>query len=260
MKKATIEFNPEKKNWRKAGNKTVFGDSVEICRSAMSEQPETREEICGVCGTNAKQKCSSCKLIYYCSREHQKLDWKRHSKICRGFEIAIDSTLGRHYVARRKIEIGSVVLREEKPFLAWPPQGTPPVCLSCYTILKADNSKPCEKCGWPLCNDCKNHDRTGECEFTIKKRASKVTITDFEIPHPTYKSIGVIRALAMRENEPEAYRRLLDLEDHCEEASNQDDDVVDTPKDVANFVKRFFKIDDVSDDEIAKIVGILQVF
>ncbi|XP_017769211.1 PREDICTED: egl nine homolog 3 [Nicrophorus vespilloides] len=40
--------------------------------------------FCVVCGSNEKvHRCSSCKSTYYCSREHQKQDWKRHREECK---------------------------------------------------------------------------------------------------------------------------------------------------------------------------------
>ena len=42
------------------------------------------EKLCGYdqCGLDAEKFCSKCKLVPYCSREHQVADWKNHKKIC----------------------------------------------------------------------------------------------------------------------------------------------------------------------------------
>ena len=38
---------------------------------------------CQVCGPCEKvQKCSKCKIVLYCSKECQKLDWKTHKTYC----------------------------------------------------------------------------------------------------------------------------------------------------------------------------------
>lgn len=38
---------------------------------------------CMVCGQfDRLLRCSRCKAAVYCSREHQKLDWKRHKSLC----------------------------------------------------------------------------------------------------------------------------------------------------------------------------------
>ena len=34
------------------------------------------------CSEAAKQKCAACKSLGYCSREHQRSDWKAHKKEC----------------------------------------------------------------------------------------------------------------------------------------------------------------------------------
>lgn len=37
---------------------------------------------CASCGLDAKLVCSKCKLVFYCSKDHQKQDWKSHKKVC----------------------------------------------------------------------------------------------------------------------------------------------------------------------------------
>jgi hypothetical protein len=37
---------------------------------------------CAVCGVACTNQCASCHKVGYCSREHQKEDWKRHKKDC----------------------------------------------------------------------------------------------------------------------------------------------------------------------------------
>lgn len=40
---------------------------------------------CGVCGQAASQRCSKCKSLSYCSKEHQKQHWRLHKQICEMF-------------------------------------------------------------------------------------------------------------------------------------------------------------------------------
>ena len=37
---------------------------------------------CEVCKEPARSRCSKCKTVSYCSREHQKHDWKSHRSVC----------------------------------------------------------------------------------------------------------------------------------------------------------------------------------
>ncbi|KAG8038723.1 hypothetical protein G9C98_000278 [Cotesia typhae] len=211
-------------------------------------------ENCMVCGKPAEQKCSACKSAYYCSREHQKLHWKEHVKKCKLFRISEDEKVGRHYVATRKIEAGEVILQETKALVAAPTQGTPPLCLNCYCLLEKKTAKPCEKCGWPLCGNCTQHG--DECLFTAKYHNSKVSVTEFGIPHPTYNCIGIVRALALKETNKDKYSQFINLEAHDK---NKENKRLDEFLETARFVKRFFKIDGVEDEEIARIAGIIQI-
>lgn len=152
--------------------------------------------VCPVCQKPAEQKCSACRSVFYCSREHQKRHWKEHIKQCKSFKVQYlsiltprpfffhchmnfwifqlceDLILGRHYVATRKIESGEIVLQEMKPLVTAPQQDTCPICLGCYTVLDAKIARPCEQCGWPLCDQCETHGE--ECQFTVKHRPTKV--------------------------------------------------------------------------------------
>ncbi|KAI0057396.1 hypothetical protein BV25DRAFT_1437724 [Artomyces pyxidatus] len=38
--------------------------------------------VCATCGASASERCSRCKIVYYCSREHQISDWRKHRKEC----------------------------------------------------------------------------------------------------------------------------------------------------------------------------------
>jgi hypothetical protein len=38
---------------------------------------------CASCGKYATLRCQGCKKVYYCSENHQKLEWKNHKKSCK---------------------------------------------------------------------------------------------------------------------------------------------------------------------------------
>eukprot|EP00928_Gymnodinium_smaydae_P011556 TRINITY_DN14249_c0_g3_i1.p1 TRINITY_DN14249_c0_g3~~TRINITY_DN14249_c0_g3_i1.p1 ORF type:complete len:638 (+),score=71.16 TRINITY_DN14249_c0_g3_i1:57-1970(+) len=46
--------------------------------------PQLKEQTCAVCSeTRNLQKCSGCKQVYYCCREHQQSHWPEHKSSCR---------------------------------------------------------------------------------------------------------------------------------------------------------------------------------
>ncbi|XP_043251996.1 SET domain-containing protein SmydA-8-like isoform X3 [Colletes gigas] len=165
--------------------------------------------------------------------------------------------LGRYYVATRNIKAGEIILKEHQPLVSGPMHNSVPVCLKCYAVLYKDIAIPCIKCGWPLCENCKDHGL--ECDFTSSRRDNKVSITEFGYPHPSYQCINVIRTLSMKSNDLENYKKLLSLESHSNVLKEKGIFSFEKPSSVASFIKRFFKADDISEDEIINIIGILQV-
>jgi len=43
---------------------------------------EIEKKCCPVCGILGSQRCSRCKNVWYCGKEHQKEDWKAHRQKC----------------------------------------------------------------------------------------------------------------------------------------------------------------------------------
>ena len=89
---------------------------------------------CPICKKTALSRCGGCNKVAYCSREHQRQDWKGHKANCSLWKVAHSSELGHHLIATRAIKFGSVIL-QEKPLLLVPPRITAPVCLGCYNEL-----------------------------------------------------------------------------------------------------------------------------
>lgn len=58
---------------------------AEVGQGITSKGSWGSEEIlyCTICGrTEGAKRCGRCKVVAYCGREHQKLDWKLHKEIC----------------------------------------------------------------------------------------------------------------------------------------------------------------------------------
>ncbi|KAI5712324.1 hypothetical protein M8J76_002915 [Diaphorina citri] len=219
------------------------------------------DNICGLCGETAKQKCSGCQLIYYCCREHQKTHWKKHKSHCRPMKLCEDKVLGRYYIASRSIKAGEVVLREP-PLVQGPCQMTGPVCLGCLKAISYHSSEECPKCGWPLCRDPKcreSEHHTPECDWTANKRGKKIKISNFTTPHPSYECIIALRCLYKKSYQPQIWDKLMQLEAHVEEYKNSPKYENDR-RNVVQFLLNFFKLnEEFTEEEILKICGIIQV-
>lgn len=55
-----------------------------------------------------------------------------------------------------------------------------------------------------------------ECRYTVL-RGDKVTIRNFGIIHPSYQCITVLRCLYQKQFLPEVWKKIDQLQSHCEE-------------------------------------------
>ena len=174
-------------------------------------EPSTSQDennLCAFCKNIAKTRCTGCRKVYYCNKEHQKLDWKIHAKNCSVLKLVKDASGQQYYVATRNIKVGEVVY-EEEPIVVGPVSRYSPSCLSCYIQLTKETAIPCKKCGWPLCRDCKTHGP--ECDYTSVCCNMTISITDFERIDETYEHVIIGRSMALKKANPSAYKKLLKL-------------------------------------------------
>lgn len=48
----------------------------------------TMDMICGYCKEEGNLLCTGCKNVFYCGKEHQRLDWKKgHRSKCKAYEV-----------------------------------------------------------------------------------------------------------------------------------------------------------------------------
>lgn len=220
---------------------------------------------CTICGQPSSLRCSNCGLVVYCSREHQKDDWPKHKKECQPFKVQQDERLGRYLVASRDIRAEEVVLKEA-PIIRGPSQLTEPVCLVCLQALVPGQCVPCNDCGWPMCSEkCRDaapdSDHRLECRMTRERseESHKVNITNFVSPHPMYQPILCMRAMMLREMEPERWKKLNSLESLCELRRDSDQWQADLHG-IAKFILRFYKPKtEWTEEEIMRTVGISQI-
>ncbi|KAI4469124.1 egl nine -related [Holotrichia oblita] len=75
--------------------------------------------LCEVCGSGENLlRCARCKITHYCSRAHQKQDWKKHKTVCQENSVQLDSDL-----ELRENKTGSIVL-EQNNGLIYPIEGS----------------------------------------------------------------------------------------------------------------------------------------
>ncbi|XP_046969776.1 SET domain-containing protein SmydA-8 [Vanessa cardui] len=191
----------------------------------------TRREIpvCEVCQRPANQTCGGCKLVYYCSKAHQKLGWKEGHKLkCCAYKIHYSEELGRHMVATRDIQQGEIILKE-KPAAIGPKMSCTPHCLSCgiklQPIQKDDQLDfyKCSSCNWPMCDVVceKSEVHREECK-AMSKSNYKCSIK-YESPEKTeaaYCVIAPMRVLLMKESNPRQYESIMSLESHLKDRIN----------------------------------------
>ena len=190
----------------------------------QSEGPSSTQEennLCPICYEISELKCAGCGLVYYCNRKHQKLDWKNHRISCSVLKLVEEPSGQKYYIAKRDIMVGEKVYEEKEPLVMGPKicRVGAPSCLGCYETLTEAIAVPCQKCGWPLCEDCKTHG--SECEFTSEFMKTKISITDYNKLPPEYGAVISMRTLALRMKNPSAYNKIVKLRERAVDESLQ---------------------------------------
>nr|CAD7257054.1 unnamed protein product [Timema shepardi] len=94
--------------------------------------------------------------------------------------------------------------------------------------------------------------------LSVREVEFRVSVKTFHQPHPTYQCLLVLRCLYQRDSNPDVWKKLQNLESHCEERRKtpryEEDRVA-----VAQFVRRFFNLQDFSEEQILRVCGIVQV-
>lgn len=184
---------------------------------------------CEVCQKPANQTCGGCKLVFYCSKAHQKLGWREGHKFkCCAFKVQFTDTLGRHMVATRDIKPGEMILKE-KPAAIGPKMSSPANCLSCGKKLEPMKIKDvydfykCTTCNWPMCGpECEKAEiHKAECKV-MSDRKYRCTIK-YEQPDKSeaaYCVIAPLRVLLMKDSNPRQFENVMALESHLDDRMN----------------------------------------
>ena len=94
---------------------------------------------CAVCDKLAKNFCSICKHVFYCSTKCQRQHWPTHKEDCKTlaklpYRIERNEKLGRFLVAQTDLQPGQLIFNE-LPMIVGPRQLTKPICLGKCTIV-----------------------------------------------------------------------------------------------------------------------------
>ncbi|XP_053794296.1 egl nine homolog 1 isoform X1 [Vidua chalybeata] len=74
------------------GSSSSSSSSSSSCSSSSSERDRQYCELCGKMENLLR--CGRCRSSFYCSKEHQRQDWKKHKLICRGGGAAAAGAAG----------------------------------------------------------------------------------------------------------------------------------------------------------------------
>ncbi|XP_055617021.1 hypoxia-inducible factor prolyl hydroxylase [Toxorhynchites rutilus septentrionalis] len=70
-------------------NQPIFTSYLQGTGPEAAQQMRQFQHQCRICcSTTGLRRCSRCQVAYYCSQEHQRLDWKLHKLECRSIQQA----------------------------------------------------------------------------------------------------------------------------------------------------------------------------
>lgn len=70
-------------SWPRNKRRNMSGPTVSRAQTPGGDVQIGATVICVVCNrTDKLLKCSRCKAVFYCTKEHQRRDWKRHKEFC----------------------------------------------------------------------------------------------------------------------------------------------------------------------------------
>ena len=86
MSDQTIEYNNFQENIVYENKDLLTSEEKNVQKEDNKTRVFEIEDKCKICGKVAHNKCSKCKSAFYCSKDCQTLDWKKHKKMCKKLE------------------------------------------------------------------------------------------------------------------------------------------------------------------------------
>lgn len=134
------------------------------------------------------------------------------------FKIERNNVLGRHVIATRDIHPGEIIA-ENFPLILAPKMASAPLCLGCHKKLDLVVTRyDCTICKWPLCSkSCENSPlHKEECQLFANSKYQPAVKND-NTKQSVYCSIAPLRALLLKQNSPDDFKRLLECQSHLED-------------------------------------------
>ncbi|KAJ4433467.1 hypothetical protein ANN_15770 [Periplaneta americana] len=234
------------------------------------------QETCDVCSAPAAHKCSACKQAAYCSKEHQKQDWKKHKDVCRPFEIRSSPELGKYLVASRDLSPGDVIV-SEAPLVVGPKlHSEQAMCLGCHVPTRYDSDYRCPKCLWPCCGpSCPADPKLHAAECSILRLQTRRNLEaaagkDVGIYH--YDAVTPLRCLLLQRRNPRKWQQILEMESHVKKRGPGTEVFREIRDRVVTFLQENYLqklsgagkegdavLEDCSENTLHKICGVLDV-
>ena len=171
-------------------------------------------------------------------------------------------------VAARSIRAGEVIM-EDSPLTYGPlsSSGVSPLCLGCYRSLsgrgKGRGWVRCQGCGWPVCSEeCSMRPGHRDLECRLFSEAGvrlDMDKLDFSgEPELAYSCISPIRALLLRDADPDRFSLIWGLMSH-NEARRQEEYWVKKNGSVIKYIRETMGLTQFSEDDIDTVLGIFLV-
>ena len=203
-------------------------------------------DSCGTCGSPANLICGGCGDVAYCSKDHQKKDWKTGHKVnCKAYKIEVHPQHGRYLVTTRDLKPGSRILNKVKPSVLGPSLLIVDLsCVRCNNkILHNKASVYCTQCNFPICSkQCIHPDSDPLCQYLSKISTNQNS-----------ELITPLKFLMLKDSNPELFSKLLERESHseelkkCERWNEYQGKIIDP----------LTKLNYFDEDLIVKVVGII---
>ncbi|KAG8036002.1 hypothetical protein G9C98_004581 [Cotesia typhae] len=204
---------------------------------------------CGVCQSEAKHRCTGCKIKFYCSAAHQRDDWPVHKQTCQSWQVSTSPELGKHLIASRDLNPGDLVIAET-PLVWGPARQTERVCVGCG---EPGVRVRCPGCSWYACKvSCDglvDENRHGvECKVLASLRLL-----------PSYNILMVLRMILVHKKSHSRWQTLASLQSHEDDRGPGTEAFEETEAVIHQLQPVIDKVLGIDKATVRKICGLIDV-